>query len=69
MGRALAPVEQIVAQWKRIVGFRSSDKRLATLFVENMILERRTDLPAPTGHLAVEQVMVSVKPGMKPTVI
>lgn len=69
MGRALAPVEQIVAQWKRIFGFRSSDKRLATLFVENMILERRTDLPAPTGHLAVEQVMVSVKPGMQPTVI
>jgi ATP-binding cassette subfamily C protein/ATP-binding cassette subfamily C protein EexD len=58
MGRALAPIEQIVGQWKRIVAFRASVKRLEGLFKALPIRETPTQLPAPKGDLEVTNAVI-----------
>ncbi|WP_430913468.1 type I secretion system permease/ATPase [Methylobacterium sp. sgz302541] len=58
MTRALSPVEQMVGQWKRIVGFRSAYARLEGLFLALPAGPAPTALPAPTGHLDVENAIV-----------
>lgn len=56
MGRALAPVEQAVGQWKQFVGARQSHKRLKKLFDQVAADEPRTEMPEPKGRLSVEQL-------------
>ncbi|WP_113913628.1 type I secretion system permease/ATPase [Roseovarius dicentrarchi] len=64
MGRALAPVEQAVGQWKQFVNARSSHKRLKQLFDTIADQEERTELPEPKGNLKVEQLFATV-PGTR----
>ncbi|WP_281969159.1 type I secretion system permease/ATPase [Roseovarius nanhaiticus] len=64
MGRALAPVEQAVGQWKQFVAARSSHKRLKELFDKVADQEERTELPDPKGNLKVEQLFATV-PGTR----
>jgi ATP-binding cassette subfamily C protein len=64
MGRALAPVEQAVGQWKQFVNARSSHKRLKQLFDSISEQEERTELPEPKGSLKVEQLFATV-PGTR----
>lgn len=64
MGRALAPVEQAVGQWKQFVNARSSHKRLKQLFANISEQEERTELPEPKGNLKVEQLFATV-PGTR----
>lgn len=59
LGRALAPVESMVASWKQMVDARSAYERLDQML---KVLERRTDqmqLPTPTGSLFCERVVFS----------
>lgn len=64
MGRALAPVEQAVGQWKQFVGARQSNQRLKILFAQVAAEEERTEMPDPKGKLDVEKLF-SVTPGTK----
>ena len=64
MGRALAPVEQAIGQWRHFVAARSAYRRLDTLLMENPEDEQRLTLPRPQGFLSVEQ-LVAVPPGAK----
>lgn len=59
MGRALAPVEGAVAQWKGFVATRSAYDRLAKLFQDNSAEPERMPLPAPTGAISLEQLIVA----------
>ena len=68
MGRALAPVEQAVSQWKQFVGARSAHKRLKDLFDHVADEEERTELPEPKGRLTVEQLFATV-PGTRETLL
>lgn len=68
MGRALAPVEQAVGQWKQFVNARSSHKRLKTLFDSISDQEERTELPEPKGSLKAEQLFATV-PGTRDTLL
>jgi len=68
MGRALAPVEQSVAQWKTFVAARTANARLKNLFDTIDDDTDRTDLPPPEGKLTVEQ-LISVIPGTRTTVL
>jgi PrtD family type I secretion system ABC transporter len=68
MGRALAPVEQAVGQWKQFVNARSAHKRLKQLFAIVQEQEQRTELPAPKGDLTVEQLFATV-PGTRDTLL
>lgn len=58
MGRALAPVEQAVGQWKSFVAARTAWARLKALFSSFPAEAPRTELPSPKGHLAVENLVV-----------
>jgi PrtD family type I secretion system ABC transporter len=58
MGRALAPIEQTVAQWKRVVGCRSAFRRLKQLFETTPPVKSGLALPRPVGALKVEDVVV-----------
>ena len=60
MGRALAPVEQAVGQWKQFVSARTSHKRLKQLFESVPEQEERIELPEPKGKLVVEKMFATV---------
>ncbi|PID37428.1 MAG: type I secretion system permease/ATPase [Rhodobacterales bacterium] len=53
-GRALAPVDQVIGQWRAILRAREANRRLHAVFAAE---ERRqfpkADLPAPEGYLTV----------------
>lgn len=68
MGRALAPVEQAVGQWKQFVAARSSHQRLKELFNKVREEEKHTELPEPKGNLKVEQLFATV-PGTRDTLL
>ncbi|MFC6640156.1 type I secretion system permease/ATPase [Sulfitobacter sp. JBTF-M27] len=65
MGRALAPVEQAVSQWKQFVGARQAHKRLTTIFDTLGDEEERIQLPTPKGNITV-QSLIATAPGAKP---
>ena len=69
MGRALAPVEQVVGQWRRIVGYRQAEARLSRLFLAADQPSSTTDLPKPKGHVRVEKVTIAAVQGGKPVVM
>lgn len=69
MGRALAPVEQVVAQWRRIVGFRQADARLRQLFATTESGAATTDLARPQGHIRVEKAAIPAVSGGKPVIM
>ena len=69
MGRALAPVEQVVAQWRRIVGYRQADARLSQLFANAGTAVAATDLGTPKGHIRVERANIPAVRGGRPVVM
>jgi ATP-binding cassette, subfamily C, type I secretion system permease/ATPase len=68
MGRALAPVELAVANWKGFVSARSAYDRIKTLLGILPQEAEKMPLPAPEGHLTVENV-VAIPPGSKEPVL
>jgi ATP-binding cassette subfamily C protein len=68
MGRALAPVEIAVANWKGFIAARSAYDRILNLFGILPQEAEKMPLPPPEGHLAVENV-VAVPPGSKDPVL
>ncbi|WP_299442251.1 type I secretion system permease/ATPase [uncultured Rhodospira sp.] len=57
MGRALAPVEQSVAQWRNLTNARAAYGRLRELLATTQVSDERMALPAPEGHLTAERVI------------
>jgi PrtD family type I secretion system ABC transporter len=66
MGRALAPVEQAVQQWKQFVGARQSHGRLKKLFAGVKPDEEKIEMPVPNGALRVEGLFGLVPGGKEP---
>lgn len=64
MGRALQPVDQVVAQWKQVVGARAAYHRLSQLFQQIPDQPDRTELPKPSGRLTANGLAV-VAPGAR----
>jgi ATP-binding cassette subfamily C exporter for protease/lipase len=63
VGRALAPVQQVIGVWKTWSGTRASYQRLTELLANNPAREAGMPLPKPLGGLAVEGVSAA-PPGM-----
>ena len=61
LGRALAPVETLVAGWKVLVDARSAFGRLDRLLQENPDEKPVTELPVPRGALQVEKLVFAIK--------
>jgi ATP-binding cassette, subfamily C, bacterial len=68
MGRALAPVEIVVSQWKSFLATRSAYDRISELL---SIVPRKSEqmkLPDPTGELAVQNLAVAPPGAERPVV-
>jgi ATP-binding cassette subfamily C protein EexD len=62
MGRALAPLDLMISSWRGFSQARSSYKRISHLLKEFPHKEKPMALPAPTGELLLENIVV-VPPG------
>jgi PrtD family type I secretion system ABC transporter len=60
LGRALAPVETLVAAWRSLADARSAWRRLDQLLASNPPPEAGTELPTPAGALALERVVFAL---------
>lgn len=66
LGRALAPAEQLIGSWRQLMAGFSAHQRLSQLLAEDETEQVPFGLPAPIGHLTVEQVTVAVEGRKEP---
>ena len=63
MGRALAPIDVVIGNWRAFAAARQSLARLSATLRQLPSRRVRTDLPEPAGSLDVEQVAVAAPNG------
>jgi len=69
MGKALAPVESLIGNWKGFVNSRSSWERLSKLIKDSSKNHKDLiQLPPPTGKLQLEAAVISSSINKKPVV-
>lgn len=68
LGRALSPIDQMIGGWKGFVNARSQYQRLNDVLEKQLAEPERMSLPAPKGHVQVENLIVSA-PGSKTPII
>ena len=64
MGRALAPIDQMIGGWKGFVAARGAYSRLNDLLTQIPDDQRRMSLPAPQGIIDIENV-AAAPPGTR----
>lgn len=57
LGRALAPVEQVVASWRVLAEGRVAFRRLQEMLAQAAVQPQRMPLPAPTGELFADKLV------------
>lgn len=68
LGRALAPVDQMIGAWKSFIAARGQFKRLSDMLSNIPQEEERMSLPAPNGNIQFEGVVVA-PPGSRLTTL
>lgn len=68
LGRALAPIDMMIGGWKGFVSARSQYARLNEILDWQKSEQARMSLPAPEGHVQVENLIVSA-PGSKTPIL
>ncbi|WLG48281.1 type I secretion system permease/ATPase [Pseudomonas sp. FP1742] len=68
LGRALAPIDLIIGSWKGFIAARSQYRRLNEILDKQQAQPERMSLPAPQGHVQVENLIVAA-PGSKTPII
>jgi ATP-binding cassette subfamily C protein EexD len=68
LGRALAPIDLIIGSWKGFIAARSQYERLNEILDKQKAEPERMQLPAPVGHVTVENLVMSA-PGSKAPII
>ncbi len=68
LGRALAPIDLMIGSWKGFISARSQYARLNEILNEQQAEPQRMSLPAPEGHVLVENLIVSA-PGSKTPIL
>jgi PrtD family type I secretion system ABC transporter len=66
LGRALQPVELAVGGWKQVSNARAARQRLEEFFNRPQRRPAGLPLPAPKGHLTVENLIFRLPEGQKP---
>ena len=67
VGRALAPIESAVGQWKGLIGARGSWDRLQTMLRAEQSTENHMELPEPRGVLSAEAASILPPGAQQPT--
>ena len=68
LGRALAPVDQLLGAWKGFQAAQGQFQRLDELLLKSPLDAEKMELPAPTGKISVEGIRVS-PPGVQMPVL
>ncbi|MCE0460641.1 type I secretion system permease/ATPase [Pseudomonas uvaldensis] len=68
LGRALAPIDQLIGVWKGFLGARSQYARLRELLTKVAAEPERMSLPAPEGAIRVEGLSVGAPDSRKPII-
>ncbi|WLI15299.1 MULTISPECIES: type I secretion system permease/ATPase [Pseudomonas] len=68
LGRALAPIDLIIGSWRGFIAARSQYSRLNDILDKQQAQPERMSLPAPQGHVQVENLVVAA-PGSKTPII
>ena len=68
MGRALAPIETAIANWRAFIGARQAITRLSEALTRAAPKREVTSLPRPARSLEVEHVVMVAPGGQKPVV-
>ncbi len=68
LGRALAPIDMVIANWKGFINARGQYERLNELFIKIPADSEKMSLPAPTGRIQFEEAQVA-PPGAKVPVL
>jgi ATP-binding cassette, subfamily C, bacterial EexD len=66
LGRALSPMDQMIAVWKQFVIARGQWKRLSEILTKVPLEHDRMVLPSPRGALSAEQMVVGAPGGRVP---
>ena len=67
--RALAPIEQVVSQWRGFVGARQAAARLNEMLEYSQVAPRPTQLPLPKSTLSVDTMATGISLRQAPAVI
>lgn len=68
MGRAMAPIDMAIANWKGFVAARASYRRLSALFSAHPSVPREFGIPLPKGRVSVSNLTVSPPGSNVPTI-
>lgn len=68
LGRALAPIDQLIGVWKGFLGARSQYARLHELLLNIAAEPERMSLPAPEGAIRVEALSAGSPDARKPII-
>lgn len=68
LGRTLAPIDLMIGSWKGFIAARSQYSRLNEILDKQQAEPERMSLPAPEGHVSVENLIVSA-PGSKTPIL
>lgn len=68
LGRTLAPFDLLISNWKSIVRARESRARLSALLAANPPPMSRLALPRPSGHVTVENLVITA-PGKRDPIL
>lgn len=68
LGRALAPLDLMIGSWKGFIAARSQYARLNSILDQQKAEPERMPLPAPIGHVTVENLTLGA-PGAKAPII
>lgn len=68
LGRALAPIDQMIGVWKQFISARSQYSRLNQVLISVAEEPERMSLPAPIGNVTADAVMVAA-PGSRSPII
>lgn len=68
LGRALAPVDQLITQWKGIIAAHEAWKRLSALLAAYPVQRVDVKLPRPRGEIRVEGLAVAA-PGKREPIL
>ncbi|HNE91682.1 MAG TPA: type I secretion system permease/ATPase [Agitococcus sp.] len=67
LGRALAPVEQLIASWKQFMQGMEANQRLQQLLQANQQQQQQAfDLASPTGQMSIENVSLALEGRKEP---